>query len=162
MVCVAEISDAVGQGYCQGGFSADFTTVKSSSSSPQLYSSPFSLFCMYSAQPCVLQDGKVVLGGPGSYFWQGMPPPLRSQAESFKKEFSLMSGRLALRPQVRSSPQPRRTSSGPTIRATSCSLWPTRSRPSRSGLIMMTATRVRRTHPAFTDHPAGEFPAHQP
>uniref|UniRef100_A0A8C3ADQ0 Integrin, alpha 5 (fibronectin receptor, alpha polypeptide) n=1 Tax=Cyclopterus lumpus TaxID=8103 RepID=A0A8C3ADQ0_CYCLU len=34
--------DAVGQGYCQGGFSADFTT-----------------------------DGRVVLGGPGSYFWQG-------------------------------------------------------------------------------------------
>uniref|UniRef100_A0A8C1ZT61 Integrin, alpha 5 (fibronectin receptor, alpha polypeptide) n=1 Tax=Cyprinus carpio TaxID=7962 RepID=A0A8C1ZT61_CYPCA len=31
-----------GQGYCQGGFSADFT-----------------------------QKGKVVLGGPGSYFWQG-------------------------------------------------------------------------------------------
>uniref|UniRef100_A0A8B9H9B5 Integrin, alpha 5 (fibronectin receptor, alpha polypeptide) n=1 Tax=Astyanax mexicanus TaxID=7994 RepID=A0A8B9H9B5_ASTMX len=31
-----------GQGYCQGGFSADFT-----------------------------KDGKVVLGGPGSYFWQG-------------------------------------------------------------------------------------------
>uniref|UniRef100_A0A8C1L353 Integrin alpha-5-like n=1 Tax=Cyprinus carpio TaxID=7962 RepID=A0A8C1L353_CYPCA len=30
-----------GQGYCQGGFSADFT-----------------------------QEGKVVLGGPGSYFWQ--------------------------------------------------------------------------------------------
>uniref|UniRef100_A0A671VMP1 Integrin, alpha 5 (fibronectin receptor, alpha polypeptide) n=1 Tax=Sparus aurata TaxID=8175 RepID=A0A671VMP1_SPAAU len=34
--------DEGGQGYCQGGFSADFTT-----------------------------DGKVVLGGPGSYFWQG-------------------------------------------------------------------------------------------
>uniref|UniRef100_A0A671S2K0 Integrin alpha-5-like n=1 Tax=Sinocyclocheilus anshuiensis TaxID=1608454 RepID=A0A671S2K0_9TELE len=32
-----------GQGYCQGGFSADFT-----------------------------QEGKVVLGGPGSYFWQGL------------------------------------------------------------------------------------------
>uniref|UniRef100_A0A672MUV9 Integrin alpha-5-like n=1 Tax=Sinocyclocheilus grahami TaxID=75366 RepID=A0A672MUV9_SINGR len=31
-----------GQGYCQGGFSADFT-----------------------------REGKVVLGGPGSYFWQG-------------------------------------------------------------------------------------------
>uniref|UniRef100_A0AAY4CLT8 Integrin, alpha 5 (fibronectin receptor, alpha polypeptide) n=1 Tax=Denticeps clupeoides TaxID=299321 RepID=A0AAY4CLT8_9TELE len=31
-----------GQGYCQGGFSADFT-----------------------------KDGKVVLGGPGSFFWQG-------------------------------------------------------------------------------------------
>ncbi|XP_041654876.1 integrin alpha-5 [Cheilinus undulatus] len=40
--CRTEISDAVGQGYCQGGFSADFTT-----------------------------DGKVVLGGPGSYYWQG-------------------------------------------------------------------------------------------
>lgn len=26
-LCVSEISDAVGQGYCQGGFSADFTTV---------------------------------------------------------------------------------------------------------------------------------------
>ncbi|KAM8862945.1 integrin alpha-5 [Spinachia spinachia] len=40
--CRTEISDAVGQGYCQGGFSADFTT-----------------------------DGRVVLGGPGSYYWQG-------------------------------------------------------------------------------------------
>uniref|UniRef100_A0A671VI66 Integrin, alpha 5 (fibronectin receptor, alpha polypeptide) n=1 Tax=Sparus aurata TaxID=8175 RepID=A0A671VI66_SPAAU len=40
--CRTEISDEGGQGYCQGGFSADFTT-----------------------------DGKVVLGGPGSYFWQG-------------------------------------------------------------------------------------------
>ncbi|KAM9828983.1 integrin alpha-5 [Syngnathus typhle] len=40
--CRTEISDEGGQGYCQGGFSADFTT-----------------------------DGRVVLGGPGSYFWQG-------------------------------------------------------------------------------------------
>uniref|UniRef100_A0A3Q3L2K8 Integrin, alpha 5 (fibronectin receptor, alpha polypeptide) n=1 Tax=Mastacembelus armatus TaxID=205130 RepID=A0A3Q3L2K8_9TELE len=40
--CRTEFSDAAGQGYCQGGFSADFTT-----------------------------DGKVVLGGPGSYYWQG-------------------------------------------------------------------------------------------
>lgn len=40
--CRTEIDDVGGQGYCQGGFSADFTT-----------------------------DGKVVLGGPGSYFWQG-------------------------------------------------------------------------------------------
>uniref|UniRef100_A0A8C6TFQ8 Integrin, alpha 5 (fibronectin receptor, alpha polypeptide) n=1 Tax=Neogobius melanostomus TaxID=47308 RepID=A0A8C6TFQ8_9GOBI len=40
--CRTEISGGQGQGYCQGGFSADFTT-----------------------------DGKVVLGGPGSYFWQG-------------------------------------------------------------------------------------------
>ncbi|TMS16480.1 Integrin alpha-5 [Larimichthys crocea] len=40
--CRTEISTEEGQGYCQGGFSADFTT-----------------------------DGKVVLGGPGSYYWQG-------------------------------------------------------------------------------------------
>uniref|UniRef100_A0AAX7VVZ9 Integrin alpha-2 domain-containing protein n=1 Tax=Astatotilapia calliptera TaxID=8154 RepID=A0AAX7VVZ9_ASTCA len=40
--CRTEISGPSGQGYCQGGFSAEFT-----------------------------KDGKVVLGGPGSYFWQG-------------------------------------------------------------------------------------------
>uniref|UniRef100_A0A8C7WYK9 Integrin, alpha 5 (fibronectin receptor, alpha polypeptide) n=1 Tax=Oryzias sinensis TaxID=183150 RepID=A0A8C7WYK9_9TELE len=40
--CRTEFSDREGQGYCQGGFSADFT-----------------------------MNGKVVLGGPGSYFWQG-------------------------------------------------------------------------------------------
>ncbi|XP_047436736.1 integrin alpha-5 [Mugil cephalus] len=40
--CRTEFSDPGGQGYCQGGFSADFT-----------------------------KDGKVVLGGPGSYYWQG-------------------------------------------------------------------------------------------
>lgn len=40
--CRTELFGAEGQGYCQGGFSADFT-----------------------------KDGKVVLGGPGSYFWQG-------------------------------------------------------------------------------------------
>uniref|UniRef100_A0A3Q2QE34 Integrin, alpha 5 (fibronectin receptor, alpha polypeptide) n=1 Tax=Fundulus heteroclitus TaxID=8078 RepID=A0A3Q2QE34_FUNHE len=40
--CRTELSGPEGQGYCQGGFSADFTT-----------------------------DGRVVLGGPGSYFWQG-------------------------------------------------------------------------------------------
>ncbi|KAB5546487.1 hypothetical protein PHYPO_G00072620 [Pangasianodon hypophthalmus] len=40
--CRTEFHGMKGQGYCQGGFSADFT-----------------------------KDGKVVLGGPGSYFWQG-------------------------------------------------------------------------------------------
>lgn len=40
--CRTEFHGEKGQGYCQGGFSADFT-----------------------------KDGKVVLGGPGSYFWQG-------------------------------------------------------------------------------------------
>ncbi|TSS48073.1 Integrin alpha-5 [Bagarius yarrelli] len=40
--CRTEFHGRKGQGYCQGGFSAEFT-----------------------------KDGKVVLGGPGSYFWQG-------------------------------------------------------------------------------------------
>ncbi|MBN3297644.1 ITA5 protein, partial [Amia calva] len=40
--CRTEFANAAGQGYCQGGFSADFT-----------------------------KNGRVVLGGPGSYFWQG-------------------------------------------------------------------------------------------
>ncbi|XP_048033755.1 integrin alpha-5 [Megalobrama amblycephala] len=40
--CRTEFHGRKGQGYCQGGFSADFT-----------------------------QEGKLVLGGPGSYFWQG-------------------------------------------------------------------------------------------
>ncbi|XP_048873076.1 integrin alpha-5 [Brienomyrus brachyistius] len=40
--CRSENSDAAGQGYCQCGFSADFT-----------------------------KSGRVVLGGPGSFFWQG-------------------------------------------------------------------------------------------
>ncbi|XP_066527001.1 integrin alpha-5 [Hoplias malabaricus] len=40
--CRTEIHGEKNQGYCQGGFSADFT-----------------------------KEGKVVLGGPGSYFWQG-------------------------------------------------------------------------------------------
>ncbi|XP_042155863.1 integrin alpha-5 [Oncorhynchus tshawytscha] len=40
--CRTEFINQGGQGYCQGGFSADFT-----------------------------KDGKVVLGGPGSFFWQG-------------------------------------------------------------------------------------------
>ncbi|XP_056588975.1 integrin alpha-5 [Triplophysa dalaica] len=40
--CRTETGESESQGYCQGGFSADFT-----------------------------REGKVVLGGPGSYFWQG-------------------------------------------------------------------------------------------
>ncbi|XP_035238653.1 integrin alpha-5 [Anguilla anguilla] len=40
--CRTERHGRAGQGYCQGGFSADFT-----------------------------KTGKVVLGGPGSYYWQG-------------------------------------------------------------------------------------------
>ncbi|KAJ8260157.1 hypothetical protein GJAV_G00177730 [Gymnothorax javanicus] len=40
--CRTERAGPAGQGYCQGGFSADFT-----------------------------KNGKVVLGGPGSFFWQG-------------------------------------------------------------------------------------------
>ncbi|XP_056128990.1 integrin alpha-5-like isoform X2 [Lampris incognitus] len=40
--CRTERHGPAGQGYCQGGFSADFT-----------------------------KNGKVVLGGPGSFYWQG-------------------------------------------------------------------------------------------
>ncbi|XP_064408383.1 integrin alpha-5 [Latimeria chalumnae] len=40
--CRSDLNDALGQGFCQAGFSADFT-----------------------------KNGKVLLGGPGSYFWQG-------------------------------------------------------------------------------------------
>ncbi|KAM6948055.1 integrin alpha-5-like [Lycodopsis pacificus] len=40
--CRTERHGPIGQGYCQGGFSADFT-----------------------------KDGRVVLGGPGSFYWQG-------------------------------------------------------------------------------------------
>ncbi|XP_036007811.1 integrin alpha-5 [Fundulus heteroclitus] len=40
--CRTERHGPAGQGYCQGGFSADFT-----------------------------KDGKVILGGPGSFYWQG-------------------------------------------------------------------------------------------
>lgn len=40
--CRTERHGPAGQGYCQGGFSADFT-----------------------------KEGKVVLGGPGSFYWQG-------------------------------------------------------------------------------------------
>ncbi|XP_051915368.1 integrin alpha-5 [Hippocampus zosterae] len=54
--CRTEISDEGGQGYCQGGFSADFTT-----------------------------DGRVVLGGPGSYFWQGQV--ISADKEDIIKEY---------------------------------------------------------------------------
>ncbi|XP_043388790.1 integrin alpha-5 isoform X2 [Chelonia mydas] len=40
--CRSDLDSAEGQGYCQGGFSAEFT-----------------------------KTGRVLLGGPGSYFWQG-------------------------------------------------------------------------------------------
>uniref|UniRef100_A0A8C5M591 Integrin subunit alpha 5 n=1 Tax=Leptobrachium leishanense TaxID=445787 RepID=A0A8C5M591_9ANUR len=40
--CRTDLSEESGQGFCQGGFSAEFT-----------------------------KSGRVLLGGPGSYFWQG-------------------------------------------------------------------------------------------
>nr|XP_056705470.1 integrin alpha-5 [Euleptes europaea] len=40
--CRSDLNSARGQGYCQGGFSAEFT-----------------------------KSGRILLGGPGSYFWQG-------------------------------------------------------------------------------------------
>lgn len=67
--CVSEISEAAGQGYCQGGFSADFTTVTNSLFSTLSYFA--SLFNTCNDQSFISQDGKVVLGGPGSFYWQG-------------------------------------------------------------------------------------------
>ncbi|KAM4795179.1 integrin alpha-5 [Rhinophrynus dorsalis] len=40
--CRTDVAAAAGQGYCQGGFSAEFT-----------------------------KNGRILLGGPGSYYWQG-------------------------------------------------------------------------------------------
>lgn len=70
-----------------------------------------------------------------------------------------------LLPQVRSSLQPRRTSSEPTFQAFSCSLWLTRSRPNKSKLFTMTVTRVRPTDGPFIEHAFGIFvipPPHPP
>uniref|UniRef100_A0A3B4F9J6 Integrin alpha-5-like n=1 Tax=Pundamilia nyererei TaxID=303518 RepID=A0A3B4F9J6_9CICH len=48
--CRTERHGPAGQGYCQGGFSADFTKVREIGD---------------------YTDGRVVLGGPGSFYWQG-------------------------------------------------------------------------------------------
>lgn len=71
--CASEISEEAGQGYCQGGFSADFTMVRVIFliEATQV-SGIIILFPLKSFTGVVFQDGKVVLGGPGSYFWQGM------------------------------------------------------------------------------------------
>nr|XP_033793127.1 integrin alpha-5 [Geotrypetes seraphini] len=54
--CRSDLSSAAGQGYCQGGFSAEFT-----------------------------KTGRVLLGGPGSYFWQGQV--ITATQEQIEKSF---------------------------------------------------------------------------
>ncbi|KAG3291758.1 integrin alpha-5 [Ictidomys tridecemlineatus] len=70
--CRSDFSWAAGQGYCQGGFSAEFT-----------------------------KTGRVVLGGPGSYFWQGQILSATQQqiAESYYPEYliNLVQGQLQTR-----------------------------------------------------------------
>lgn len=106
---LAERHGPAGQGYCQGGFSADFTKVR------ETFASVSAGFCIITQSQllcfgcckhwrlhcvdqtcrvclkfvmklvthrflhsgyccvcvCVVQDGRVVLGGPGSFYWQG-------------------------------------------------------------------------------------------
>ncbi|XP_075863444.1 integrin alpha-5 [Microcebus murinus] len=70
--CRSDFSWAAGQGYCQGGFSAEFT-----------------------------KTGRVVLGGPGSYFWQGqiLSATQEQIAESYYPEYliNLVPGQLQTR-----------------------------------------------------------------
>lgn len=70
--CRSDFSWAAGQGYCQGGFSAEFT-----------------------------KTGRVVLGGPGSYFWQGQVLSATQEqiAESYYPEYliNLVQGQLQTR-----------------------------------------------------------------
>ena len=69
---LADFSQEAGQGYCQGGFSAEFTKVRGDLGGTWLWvvdageSGPNADSPSSSAQ-----TGRVVLGGPGSYFWQG-------------------------------------------------------------------------------------------
>ncbi|XP_059041070.1 integrin alpha-5 isoform X1 [Mustela lutreola] len=70
--CRSDFSWVAGQGYCQGGFSAEFT-----------------------------KTGRVVLGGPGSYFWQGqiLSATQEQIAESYYPEYliNLVQGQLQTR-----------------------------------------------------------------
>ncbi|XP_037370808.1 integrin alpha-5 [Talpa occidentalis] len=70
--CRSDFSWAAGQGYCQGGFSAEFT-----------------------------KTGRVVLGGPGSYFWQGqiLSATQEQIADSYYPEYliNLVQGQLQTR-----------------------------------------------------------------
>ncbi|XP_062975323.1 integrin alpha-5 isoform X2 [Elgaria multicarinata webbii] len=54
--CRSDRNGRIGQGYCQGGFSAEFT-----------------------------KTGRVVLGGPGSYYWQGQV--LSATQDAIKKSY---------------------------------------------------------------------------
>lgn len=69
---LADFSQEAGQGYCQGGFSAEFTKVRRDLGGTWLWvvdageSGPDA-----DSPSSPAQTGRVVLGGPGSYFWQG-------------------------------------------------------------------------------------------
>lgn len=92
MLFIAERHGPAGQGYCQGGFSADFTKVREilagGISNHKVSISQWRFDCVHSISRiclnatvtctllssvncCVLQNGRVVLGGPGSFYWQG-------------------------------------------------------------------------------------------
>lgn len=100
---------------------------------------------------CLLQDGRVVLGGPGSFYWQGKLSGVRSSLEALcfpfreenqsvaKPKKRQMSFNL---PQVSWSQLPQRRLLRRIIPPTSCCRSPGRFRPSRSRGAMMTVIWV--------------------
>ncbi|XP_036615749.1 integrin alpha-5 [Trichosurus vulpecula] len=74
--CRSDFSSATGQGYCQGGFSAEFT-----------------------------KTGRVLLGGPGSYYWQGqiLSATQEQIAESYYPEYLITEVRGQLQTRQASS-----------------------------------------------------------
>nr|XP_015199570.1 PREDICTED: integrin alpha-5 [Lepisosteus oculatus] len=70
--CRSERNGPSGQGYCQGGFSADFT-----------------------------KNGRVVVGGPGSFFWQGQL--VSATKENIVKDYYTGYFKLSVRGQVQTA-----------------------------------------------------------
>ncbi|XP_070791095.1 integrin alpha-5 [Pituophis catenifer annectens] len=70
--CRSDLNSPAGQGYCQSGFSAEFT-----------------------------KAGRVLLGGPGSYFWQGQVLSATQEAieESYDPEYLIVVVREELKTQ---------------------------------------------------------------
>uniref|UniRef100_A0A2K6SDG5 CD49 antigen-like family member E n=1 Tax=Saimiri boliviensis boliviensis TaxID=39432 RepID=A0A2K6SDG5_SAIBB len=100
--CRSDFSWAAGQGYCQGGFSAEFTKVREWSGRKGAW-----VVEAGGSRPDVRlpsfhpQTGRVVLGGPGSYFWQGqiLSATQEQIAESYYPEYliNLVQGQLQTR-----------------------------------------------------------------
>lgn len=105
-----------------------------------------------------IQDGKVVLGGPGSYFWQGKASRYTdvkwwyhqtTGAFLNKKQLLRIECESLFPSQDNLSLLWRRKSSRPTTQAISSHQWQARFRPSRKKRsTLMTATWVRFSRPS--------------